>query len=107
MVSGHLQTKFEQYRTPSNKSEIRSFLGLVTYLAKFCPNLSQCTNPLRQLVKDGVDFCWASAQEQAIQKVKSLVTNAPVLALYDPKVDVTVNVDASSHSLGAVLMQKG
>jgi hypothetical protein len=97
----------QNVKTPSNKSEVRSFLGLVTYLAKYCKNLSECTKALRELVKEGVDFCWESSQEQAFQKVKDLVTNAPVLALFDPKKELVVNVDASSHSLGAVLLQGG
>ena len=94
-------------QTPSNKSEVRSFLGMVTYLSKFCQNLSQHTKPLRDLLKENVEFCWESMHAEAFEIVKNLVTNAPVLALFDPTKKVVVNVDASSHSLGAVLFQNG
>lgn len=94
-------------KRPTNKSEVRSLLGLVTYLARFCPRLSEVNKPLRDLTKESVDFCWEGAQEQSFSKIKDLVVNAPVLALFDPNKEVTVNVDASKHSLGAVLLQEG
>ena len=92
---------------PCNKAEVRSLLGLVTYLSKFCPRLSDVTKPLRELTNKNVEFHWEAAQQEAFENVKKLVSNAPVLAHFDPTQEVVVNVDASSHSLGAVLMQNG
>ena len=97
----------QQAKTSTNKAEVRSVLGLVTYLAKFCPRLAEVTKPLRDLVKKDVEFSWERHQEEAFKQVKILVSNAPVLALFDPYKEMTVNVDASSHSIGAVLMQNG
>ena len=97
----------QQAKTPTNIAEVRSVLGLVTYLAKFCPRLAEVTKPLRDLVKKDVEFSWERHQEEAFKQVKILVSNAPVLALFDPNKETTVNVDASSHSIGAVLMQNG
>ena len=34
-------------KPPSNTSEVRSFLGLVTYCGKFIPNFATITEPLR------------------------------------------------------------
>ena len=92
---------------PYNKAEVRSVLGLVTYLAKFCPRLAEVTKPLRDLVKKDVEFSWERPQEEAFKQVKILVSNAPVLALFDPNIETTVSVDASSHCIGTVLMQNG
>ena len=33
-------------KEPTNKSELETFLGMVTYLSKFTPNLSEITSPL-------------------------------------------------------------
>ena len=38
-------------KPPSNTSEIRSFLGLVTYCGKFIPNFATITEPLRRLTR--------------------------------------------------------
>lgn len=42
-----------------------------------------------------------------IDKLKNLLSTAPVLALYDVRQSVVLSVDASSFALGAVLLQAG
>lgn len=46
-------------------------------------------------------------QTSAFQKVKEILTRSrgPVLAYYDPKKPVTLQVDASKYGLGVVLLQ--
>lgn len=36
---------------PGNKEDIQRFLGMITYLGKFIPNLSQSAAPLRALLR--------------------------------------------------------
>ena len=38
----------------NNRKELRKFMGLIQYLAKFLPNLSQESAPLRQLLSNEV-----------------------------------------------------
>ena len=52
-------------------------------------------------------FFWKEPQQEAFRKVKELVTQAPVLNLFDQVKDITLTVDASSTSLGAALLQDG
>ena len=40
-----------QFRAPQNKEELRSFLGLLTYVSRFIPNLATANHPLRELLK--------------------------------------------------------
>ena len=48
----------QDLKEPSNVTERQSFLGLVTYLAPYIPNLSEQTSPLRMLLlKDSRSFC--------------------------------------------------
>lgn len=92
-------------KQPTNKTELMRFLGMATYLSKFIKNLSEVTHPLRQLLKNDIEWQWAANQEEAFKKLKALLTKSPVLRFYDPNEDVTLQVDASQHSLGAVLLQ--
>lgn len=92
---------------PQDKHATQSFLGFVGYLAKFLPGLSEMAVPLREVCKQGVQFMWQKPQQEAFEKIKQAVVNAPTLALYDPKADVVVTADSSAHSLGAALMQGG
>lgn len=43
-------------KEPTNKSELETFLGMVTYLSKFTPNLSEITSPLRMLLTKDTAF---------------------------------------------------
>ena len=96
-----------EMKPPNNKSELETLLGMVTYLAKFAPNLSEITSPLRTLLVKDVEFCWDDPQKQAFRKVKEVITKSPVLAYFDPQKVTTLQCDASKYGLGATLMQEG
>ena len=92
---------------PNSKEAIRRFLGLVQYLSKFIPNMSQIDAPLRVLLKSDVEFQWDHAQQKSFEKLKTACTTTPVLALYDVNKPTEIQCDASKDGLGAILMQDG
>ena len=73
---------------PENVSQLLSFLGQVNYYAKFVPNLSSLLAPLHRLLKAGQTWQWSEACDRAFQVAKDKVTQAPVLAHFDPKLPV-------------------
>ena len=94
-------------KVPTNKQELQTFMGFITYLGKFLPNLSEVSAPLRLLTEKDTLWHWEAEQEASFRKLKELVTKAPVLRYYDPKKPLTLTVDASSKGLGAALIQEG
>ena len=92
---------------PTDKAGVRRLLGMVNFLANHIPNMSVITEPLRQLVKADTHFQWADEHHKAIDKLKAVLTNAPILQYFDPTVRSTIQADASQHGLGACLLQKG
>ena len=96
-------------KPPQNRSELETVLGMINYLAKFAPNLSEVTSPMRQLLSKKSEFVWDSAQEESFEKVKDILTRSPgpILAYFDPDKDVVLQVDASKYGLGATLLQDG
>ena len=92
---------------PTNKDEVRRFLDVVTYLSRFSEDLSTKSEPLRTLLKKDIVFIWEQNEQKAFEEIKALISTAPLLKYFDPVETVEVQVDASSHGLGACLMPGG
>ena len=87
-------------KEPGNAEEVRSFLGLVNFSARFIPNLASITEPLRALTRKNVTFVWGSEQQTAFDTLKSSLGNAETLAYFDRNAEETKLVtDASPVGL--------
>ena len=58
-------------------------------------------------MKKDTPFVWQPEHTKAFQKLKQIITEAPVLAYYDPEKDNVIQSDASKRGIGCVLMQEG
>ena len=92
---------------PEDATALKRFLGMVNYLSKFMPHLSEMTEPLRRLEDKDVEWQWMTQHSIAFNTVKKYLTESPVLKYYNVNEEVTIQCDASETGLGAVLMQKG
>lgn len=97
----------EAMSPPENKSELLTFLGFINYLTKFIPHMSEVSAPLRQLLEKNTLWHWDEQQQSSFQKLKIMTINAPILQYFDPKLPLTLSVDASQKGLGAVILQEG
>lgn len=93
--------------TPTNKAELTRFLGMVTYLSKFVPNLSDRANGLRHISNDGVEWKWEISHQNDFDEIKKLITTTPVLKYFDVNKPIVIQADASDFALGACIMQDG
>ena len=94
------------FPVPTNKNQLMRFLGMVGYYRKFCKNFAVVAEPLTRLLQKKQTFNWMEDQQTAFEKVKRLLTSAPVLAMPDFDQPFIIHVDASDLGLGAVLMQE-
>lgn len=90
---------------PQNVTELRSFLGLASYYLKFVPHFSTVVEPLRRLLREGVQFTWGPEQQKAFETIKFLIKDCVPLVLFDTSLPTFVTTDASGCGLGAVLQQ--
>lgn len=97
----------ESMKQPENVEEVQTFLGFINYLAKFLPNMSDKSAPLRELLLNSTEWHWGPEQEESFETLKQMAINAPVLVYYDDSKPLTLTVDSSSKGLGAAIVQEG
>ena len=95
----------QKARPPQTVAEVRSFLGLVQYSAKFLPDLAQIAEPLRKLTRKNIDFEWGKSQIDSFNKLKELITNSETLAYFKNECKTRIVADAGPTGIGAVLTQ--
>ena len=88
---------------PSKVSELKSFLGLVNYYAKFIPNLATTLAALYKLLGSTQSWQWKKEQQSAFERVKELLLAPNLLAHNDQTKPLVLACDASLYRLGAVL----
>ncbi|GJY23087.1 ty3-gypsy retrotransposon protein [Tanacetum coccineum] len=88
---------------PRDSKEVRGFLGLTGYYRRFVKGYGLITKPLTELTKN--DFLWDEEAQSAFEKLKLALTTVPVLQLPNYHEPFTVECDASSTGVGAILLQ--
>ena len=90
---------------PTSRQELQTFLGLVNYMGPFIPNLNTLTAPLWELQTESHQFDWNPAHQEAYNKIKDSMSSEVTLTYFDPKKEITLQVDATLKGLGAILSQ--
>lgn len=93
-------------RRPQNSSEVKSFLGLVNFSARFISNMATIAEPLRRLTRKNEQFVWGIEQEESFQKLKESLSNARSLGYYNRHHKTQVVCDAGPVGIGCVLVQE-
>lgn len=92
---------------PVDVKGVQRLVGLVNYLAKFYEHLSDDCEVLRQLTHKDSLWEWSVVQDSAFRRLKEKMTQVPALKYYEPKIELTLQCDASETGLGAALTQNG
>lgn len=90
---------------PTNKTETRSFIGMINYYGRFIKNISSLLHPLNNHLHNDIPFVWTEDCENAFLKAKAEFKSDTILAHFDPKLPLVLATDASSYGVGAVLSQ--
>ena len=81
---------------PQDVSQLRSFVGMVQYYARFLPDLSSHLGPLHRLLAKDQQWSWGRKEEEGFQKVKDMLAQDRVLTHFNPDLPVVVATDSSS-----------
>ncbi len=95
----------------TNVQEVRSFIGLAQYYRRFMPNFAAIASPLTDLTRGTGpkkrSINWTKECQESFDKIKTLLTSAPVLELPNMAKPFRIETDASDYGVGAVLLQPG
>ena len=103
-----------EWPQPTTATEVRPFLGFVSYYRRFITNFSKVAKPLNKVLqnlegtpskKKKFKVHWGPEQQEAFETLQRLCTGSPILAYADFKAPFILYTDASGDVLGAVLYQ--
>ena len=95
--------QIENLPSPTDVSQLRSYLGMLNYYRKYIPNLAHEIAPLTELLKSDHKFVWSDEAERAFKHSKELLRASDFLVHYDPEIPISIATDASPIGIGAVL----
>ena len=94
-------------KAPSNKTELRSFIGLVNYYRDEWIRRSEILAPLAELTGKNAVWEWTEVHQKAFDTMKKIVSRETLLAYPNFNEPFEIHTDASHTQLGAVFSQKG
>lgn len=90
-------------------SDIKAFLGVCLYYRIWVRNFGELAEPLYRLTRKGVPWDWTDEQEEAMNALKTALTNPPALcriSYSEGAGEIVIGVDASLSGWGATMGQR-
>jgi hypothetical protein len=92
---------------PKNKTDLRAFMGLVSYYCDFVAHFASHVDVLNKALKKSNDpFSFPRECQEAFQLIKDKLTSTPFLKRPDFTKEFSLHTDACSTGLGAILSQR-
>jgi hypothetical protein len=82
-------------------------MGLAGYYRRFIVRFSRISHPITSLQRKEKKFQWTEKCEKSFQRLKQLLTGAPILRISDPNGYFRVCIDACKEGMGGFLNHNG
>ena len=91
---------------PTNRRQLRRFLGMVNYYRDIWKRRSHIIAPLAKLSgQSKAKFAWTEVEQKAFEATKDMIASETLLAYPDFNQPFHVYTDASDYQLGGTIMQ--
>lgn len=91
---------------PENVTQLKAYLGLLSFYSRFLPNMSTVLQPLYELLKKNKKWSWTKACERSFKDSKQLLLTSNVLVHYDQNKPLFLSCDSSQYGIGCTLSQE-
>jgi hypothetical protein len=92
-------------RVPSNSKEVRTFIGAVSYLSDYLPNLQILLRPLHKISNKRSHFVWSKECQANFDQIRSMLCEPPVLMMPRATGTFILYSDTSRFGTGGTLCQ--
>ena len=92
--------------TPKTIKGVRSFIGHAGFYRRFIKDFSFISIPMCNLLTNDTPFEWTQACQEAFDKLKGMLTTAPIIQPPNWTLPFEIMCDASDYAIGAVLGQR-
>jgi len=98
--------RVHNWPTPENWTDVQAFLGFVNFYRHFIRDFSTIARPLFDLTHSDKAWSWDTKEQEAFERLKTMVTTAPVLVSPQDLEPFRIEADSSGFASGAVLSQQ-
>ena len=88
-----------------NIDEACHILGLLGYYRSSIPAFANITIPITSILKKNTPFVWSAKCQQALEYLKEIFCNEPLLQFPDPNKPYILYTDASNNAYSSILCQ--
>ena len=95
-----------EWPEPWNKREVQSFVGFINFCRRFIKDFSHHVHALFDLTKKDVKWRLGASEQASVNKLKELITSAPILVFPNDSLPYRIEADSSDTATRAVLYQQ-
>lgn len=89
----------DRFLVSSTLRTVKSFPGLTGYYRRYSRDYAKVADPLIRPTEKDVPFVWGDQQETSFQVLKKLLTVAPILSPYNPKLPIELTLMKVEYGL--------
>jgi hypothetical protein len=78
-------------------------MGFTNFYRKFIRGYSGVSVLLTDLIKKNKPFAWTENEKTVFKKLKRQFSETPILAIFDLKKHIILEIDASDYAIGACI----
>ena len=98
-----------EFPKPESKNDVKSLLGVVSWLRDYVPHVATWMAPLQELANSRQPWTpdtWSAQHQHCLKVLVHLLTSEPVLRTPVAGQPFAIMTDASDYAMGCVLMQQ-